>query len=333
MKAGSVRTRVLSPQLALRSVAGNSRGLRPQESPRRCGVSPKARPASRASNAHCLVVYKVDRLSRSLLDFAGIMGVLEERGTSFVSITQQFNTTSSIGRLTLNVLLSFAQFEREIISERTRDKMSAARRKGKWVGGIPPRAHARNVQRCYAAIKKHEAKDRKLDILLVHGSGRSSFKRVAHEFSNSQFLLKSAVRQFEGDEKYEITEIRLRDYNISPCNCCYSTTSSLCGFPCNCFPLDPMQELYPLVLNCDVMFCSTGVNQSAMSSRLKLFADRLISLDGGFFVAPAQYREKDADWRDRCLALSTKLGKDLPYDPRTWGRVAAYFIASQGQNK
>ena len=195
---------------------------------------------------------------------------------------------------------------------------------GEWFDYVDPadakRAHARNVQRCYAAIKKHEAKDRKLHILLVHGSGRSSFKSLAHEFSNSQFLLKSAVRQFERDEKYEITEIRLRDYSISPCNCCYSTTSSLCGFPCNCFPLDPMQELYPLVLSCDVMFCSTGVNQSAMSSRLKLFADRLISLDGGFFVAPAQYREKDADWRDRCLALSTKLGKDLPYDPRTWGR-------------
>jgi site-specific DNA recombinase len=86
----------------------------------------------------CLVVYKVDRLSRSLLDFARIMGALEQRGTNFVSITQQFNTTSSIGRLTLNVLLSFAQFERELISERTRDKMSAARCKGKWVGGIPP---------------------------------------------------------------------------------------------------------------------------------------------------------------------------------------------------
>src|ERR1022692_4857555 len=164
-----------------------------------------------AGGIDCLVVYKVDRLSRSLLDFARIMGVLEQRGTSFVSITQQFNTTSSIGRLTLNVLLSFAQFEREFISERTRDKMSAARRKGKWVGGIPPRAHARNVQRCYAAIKKHEAKDRKLDILLVHGSGRSSFKSLAHEFSNSQFLLKSAVRQFEGDEKYEITRITLPD--------------------------------------------------------------------------------------------------------------------------
>ena len=86
----------------------------------------------------CVVVYKVDRLSRSLLDFARIIAVLDQRGTSFVSITQQFNTTASIGRLTLNILLSFAQFEREIIAERTRDKMAAARRKGKWVGGVPP---------------------------------------------------------------------------------------------------------------------------------------------------------------------------------------------------
>ena len=83
----------------------------------------------------CIVVYKVDRLSRSLTDFARIVEVLDQNGVSFVSITQQFNTTTSIGRLTLNILLSFAQFEREIISERTRDKMSAARRKGKWIGG------------------------------------------------------------------------------------------------------------------------------------------------------------------------------------------------------
>ena len=85
----------------------------------------------------CVVVYKVDRLSRSLLDFARIMERFDRHGVSFVSVTQQFNTTSSMGRLTLNILLSFAQFEREIISERTRDKMSAARRKGKWVGGLP----------------------------------------------------------------------------------------------------------------------------------------------------------------------------------------------------
>ncbi|HPS03242.1 MAG TPA: recombinase family protein [Candidatus Sumerlaeota bacterium] len=90
-----------------------------------------------AGQIDCIVVYKVDRLSRSLMDFARIMEVLDRRNVSFVSVTQQFNTTNSMGRLTLNILLSFAQFEREIIAERTRDKMSAARRKGKWVGGMP----------------------------------------------------------------------------------------------------------------------------------------------------------------------------------------------------
>lgn len=85
----------------------------------------------------CIVVYKVDRLSRSLLDFARLMETFEKYRISFVSVTQQFNTTHSMGRLTLNILLSFAQFEREIISERTRDKIAAARRKGKWSGGMP----------------------------------------------------------------------------------------------------------------------------------------------------------------------------------------------------
>ena len=79
----------------------------------------------------CVVVYKVDRLSRSLLDFTKIVEVFERSGVSFVSVTQQFNTTTSMGRLTLNILLSFAQFEREIIGERIRDKVAAAKRKGK----------------------------------------------------------------------------------------------------------------------------------------------------------------------------------------------------------
>ncbi len=90
-----------------------------------------------AYRVDCVMVYKVDRLSRSLLDFARLMDVFDQQLVSFVSVTQQFNTTTSLGRLTLNILLSFAQFEREIIGERTRDKMSAARRKGKWVGGMP----------------------------------------------------------------------------------------------------------------------------------------------------------------------------------------------------
>ncbi|GIW55525.1 MAG: recombinase RecB [Nitrospiraceae bacterium] len=90
-----------------------------------------------AGKIDCVVVYKVDRLSRSLLDFAKMMETFEKHQVSFVSVTQQFNTASSMGRLVLNVLLSFAQFEREIISERTRDKIAAARRKGKWAGGHP----------------------------------------------------------------------------------------------------------------------------------------------------------------------------------------------------
>src|SRR6266403_5268312 len=85
----------------------------------------------------CLIVDRVDRLSRSLLDFARLMSTFEQRGVNLVSVTQQFNTTASMGRLTLNILLSFAEFERSLICERTRDKMSAARRKGKWVGGVP----------------------------------------------------------------------------------------------------------------------------------------------------------------------------------------------------
>jgi len=89
------------------------------------------------SQIDCVVVYKVDRLSRSLLDFVQLLELFEKHNVAFVSVTQAFNTNTSMGRLTLNILLSFAQFEREIISERTRDKMAAARKRGKWLGGRP----------------------------------------------------------------------------------------------------------------------------------------------------------------------------------------------------
>jgi len=88
-----------------------------------------------ADKVDTIVVYKVDRLTRSLADFAKIVEALDARGVSFVSVTQQFNTTSSMGRLTLNVLLSFAQFEREVTGERIRDKIAASKRKGMWMGG------------------------------------------------------------------------------------------------------------------------------------------------------------------------------------------------------
>ena len=92
----------------------------------------------RAGKIDVIVVYKVDRLTRSLADFAKLVELFDAHDVSFVSVTQQFNTTTSMGRLTLNVLLSFAQFEREVTSERIRDKIAASKRKGLWVGGMVP---------------------------------------------------------------------------------------------------------------------------------------------------------------------------------------------------
>ena len=92
----------------------------------------------RAGRISIVVVYKVDRLTRSLADFARLVEIFDAQGASFVSVTQQFNTTSSMGRLTLNVLLSFAQFEREVTGERIRDKIAASKKKGLWMGGNVP---------------------------------------------------------------------------------------------------------------------------------------------------------------------------------------------------
>src|SRR4051794_18470000 len=91
-----------------------------------------------AGRINVIVVYKVDRLTRSLADFAKLVELFDAHAVSFVSVTQQFNTTTSMGRLTLNVLLSFAQFEREVTAERIRDKIAASKRKGLWVGGTVP---------------------------------------------------------------------------------------------------------------------------------------------------------------------------------------------------
>ena len=97
-----------------------------------------------------VVVYKVDRLTRSLADFARMVELFDKHSVSFVSVTQQFNTTSSMGRLTLNVLLSFAQFEREVTGERIRDKIKASKQKGMWMGGVVPLGYkVEDRGRCY----------------------------------------------------------------------------------------------------------------------------------------------------------------------------------------
>ena len=147
------------------------------------------RPALRAlmediesGQVDCVVVYKVDRLSRSLLDFARLIGIFEERGVSLVSVTQQLNTTDSLGRLTLNILLSFAQFERELIAERTRDKMRAARRKGKWLGGQPILGYDVDPERGGLKINAEEAQRVALHLSMDRGGEKrkGSARTIKH---------------------------------------------------------------------------------------------------------------------------------------------------------
>jgi site-specific DNA recombinase len=140
-----------------------------------------------AGKIQCVVVYKVDRLSRSLLDFARMMEVFDKQKVSFVSVTQQFNTASSMGRLVLNVLLSFAQFEREMISERTRDKIAAARRKGKWVGGMPLLGF--DVEHSRLVVNEGEA-ERVREIFGLYSETQSTTK-TARELNNRDWRTKT----------------------------------------------------------------------------------------------------------------------------------------------
>jgi DNA invertase Pin-like site-specific DNA recombinase len=144
-----------------------------------------------AGHVDCVILYKVDRLSRSLLDFARLMEVFERHGASLVSVTQPLNTTTSLGRLTLNVLLSFAQFEREIVAERTMDKIAATKKKGKWSGGLPVlgydvakgggklvvhRVEARRVREIFARYLECESIDELL-VMAAKGGWRNKPRR------------------------------------------------------------------------------------------------------------------------------------------------------------
>src|SRR5689334_17325044 len=141
-----------------------------------------------ARKVDCVVVYKVDRLSRSLLDFARLLSLFEKRGVSFVSVTQEFNTSTSMGRLTLHILLSFAQFEREIISERTRDKLSAARRKGKWTGGNPALGYDIDPQGGHLVVNPAEA-ERVREIFAI-SAGYASLAAAQQEIHARGLLTK-----------------------------------------------------------------------------------------------------------------------------------------------
>ena len=145
----------------------------------------------RAKRVDVIVVYKVDRLTRSLADFAKIVEVLDAQGVSFVAVTQQFNTTTSMGRLTLNVLLSFAQFEREIAGERIRDKIKASRQKGMWMGGSVPLGY--EVKDRALVINKTEAK--KVRLIFRRYVELGSVDALAEELNKKKFSHIGASRR------------------------------------------------------------------------------------------------------------------------------------------
>ncbi len=156
-----------------------------------------------------VVVYKVDRLTRSLADFAKMVEIFDGHGVSFVAATQQFNTTTSMGCLTLNVLLSFAQFEREVTGDRIRDKIAASKRKGLWMGGVPPLGYDARDRRL--VVNEAEASlvkliyERYLDLGCVRLLKNELDRRgIVSKFRVSRKGIKSGGRSFSRGALYEL---------------------------------------------------------------------------------------------------------------------------------
>jgi multimeric flavodoxin WrbA len=186
-----------------------------------------------------------------------------------------------------------------------------------------------NIKTIEAVMKWRENPERPISILLVHSSGRHPTMSCAKEMSNSQMLLEKGMElaeaEFEGD--LDVNRLILREMYMEPCNNCISTASSLCGFPCDCYPGDDITvKCYPMLLWADVILFSTGVNQSMVSSRLKILLDRMISLDGGYYRRGEDLAPKNAEFREQMIRLS----QEAPvYDQRLFGRVAGYVVASK----
>lgn len=157
---------------------------------------------------NCVVVYKVNRLSRSLIDFAQLLKFFDKNNVTFVSVTQSFNTNTSMGRLTLNILLSFAQFEREIAREKTKDKMSAARKRGQWTGGIAPLGY--RVDNNKKLIIDPEGAKMVREIFDLYLKGNSTLK-IVHMFNEKDYKTnKIACKNGKtlGGVKYSVARIQ-----------------------------------------------------------------------------------------------------------------------------
>lgn len=152
-----------------------------------------------AKKVNVIVVYKVDRLTRSLADFAKIVETLDGHGVSFVSVTQQFNTTSSMGRLTLNVLLSFAQFEREVTGERIRDKIAASKRKGMWMGGAVPLGYDLEARKLVPNKKEAAVVCKIFSLYLELGCVSRLAARLARENIKSKIWMTKAGTRLGGN--------------------------------------------------------------------------------------------------------------------------------------
>ena len=180
-----------------------------------------------AGRVDIIVVYKIDRLTRSLPDFAKLVEVFDRRGVSFVSVTQQFNTTTSMGRLTLNILLSFAQFEREVTGERIRDKIAASKAKGMWMGGMPPLGYD-VVERKLVINDREAALVRDLFRRYAeHGSAARLVREMAIEGHTTKAWITQGGRQRAGrpiDQQFIHALLRNRIYlgEISNNGKCYT---------------------------------------------------------------------------------------------------------------
>lgn len=192
--------------------------------------------------------------------------------------------------------------------------------------------HKNNIARLADIERWRNDTNRPLYVAVFHGSGRHTKKSCAQEMSNTELFLERslelALQEWQG-RHVETEKHKLREYILEPCNACYSTTSSLCHFPCSCFPADDVTtKVYPAVMKADVLLWSTPVNQSMVSSRIKIVLDRLISLDGGYYTQNLPI--KNDAYKQAAIALSQN--KEVTYDPRMFGKVSAYFVTSKDLN-
>lgn len=185
----------------------------------------------------------------------------------------------------------------------------------------------RNIEALKHAEEWREQEGRPITICVMHGSGRHPTVSCANEMSSSEMLLERGLElaKAELDEEPIVWTYKLREMMLEPCNGCVSTASSLCNFPCSCFPGDDIStKIYPAVMAADILLLSTPVNQSMISTRLKTVIDRLVAIDGGYFIEKLPV--KNQEWRDKMIQLS----QEQPvYDQRMFGRIAGYFVTSK----